>query len=240
MKTITKLCLIIGLMIACTDKESVDFKEQSSQQEIGPEILYRGKLYKYDDAFVREALSPSSITLQIDFESYLRLFDSETDLRAFLKQSYDGRFERGNLDLLEEKPMVPLKDVPVVTKSLPQNTTSKTGRTQNNINDFELIILNGVCTAYPLQAWYVNLPSYPSGTITNIKTTVGYIARSFAFTVPNGGAIHLSYKGVGWPVSICEKGLYIATTSGCHNPFYFSCFPMTGPVNQLTWSVDVN
>jgi hypothetical protein len=92
MKRITTFCLVVGLMIACTENESV--KKDASQNI--PSILYKGKLYDSDDERLGDYIMSSSISLQFDFEDYMRLLIPRRTSRNFfgilIQASISGLF----------------------------------------------------------------------------------------------------------------------------------------------------
>jgi hypothetical protein len=245
MKKITIICLVVGVMIGCTDNNSVDKKEPALASQDVSSVLYKGEFYKADDERLKSLITPSSITLEFDFEDHLRLFDSREDVQEFAAKNYQGKYAKAIGKLLEPRnPDSSPKDLksPLGSKNRPAKITDGgASRTQNTIYDFELAIVDVNCTTYPAQAWYINLPAYPTGTIYNIIQTVGYPAGSFSFDVPSGGVILLSYEGINRITQSCQSGGYVATASGCHQPSFWLCSPSSWhvPANRLEWVVDI-
>jgi hypothetical protein len=245
MKRITAFCLVVGLMIACTENESVKVEQLDAFQNV-PSVLYKGKLYRSDDEQLRDYILSSSISLQFDFEEYIRLFDTEADLREFLRSSQSGKYEQSITKLLhpEESEQITNSKTPLGSPNRPTRSGIAQSRTQNTIDDFELVVIDGRCSTYPVQAWYVDLQSFPSGVISSLPLTVGYLAFSFEFEVPPGGSISLLYKGLDYPTHLCQARVYVATATGCHEPYYFMCSSSEamyahGPAAYLNWNVDI-
>jgi hypothetical protein len=62
MKRITTICLVVGLALACTDKNSVDLKSSAAFLQ-DPGVFYKGKLYNSNDPELNDLSTMTSISL---------------------------------------------------------------------------------------------------------------------------------------------------------------------------------
>jgi hypothetical protein len=249
MKNVTTICLVVGLVIACTDNKPVEMERSAVKQDT-PDVLYNGKLYEADDETLASFMTSASITLRFDFEEYVRLFDNEAAMNDFVSKNYQGKYAAsiGNLLKIDAEGLQsPELKASLGSMARPErNENDGASRVQNTIYDFELAILNAFCSYYPVQAWYVNLVSYPSGEISSILGTVGYMARGFSYDVPPGGSIYMLMRGPRYGMYSCEHTIFVATVPGCYNPSFPTCNSITNPsglaldpVNYLFWSVTI-